>query len=109
MRDFHRGLISARRLQVLIDWLPEGSALHRARAEGKTMTLSESVLWQMYGQLVRANAYAFAGFQIKKNSDKFSWPASPWEESEKQKRVGAVAAGDQRAALDYLMSLSPRN
>lgn len=101
-----RGEITTRRLQVLIDGLGEGSALHRAAQEGKNWSLSDAILWQILGQLTRANLYWRALLKIPKHKDKFEWPKTPWDEQENQAtRYGDVAPEDQDAAVAYLMSL----
>lgn len=101
-----RGEITTRRLQVLLAYLPEGSALHRAQTDGKIWGLTEAIQWQVLGQVSRLNSYIRSWLKIKPHQDKFVWPSTPWEEQEKNTtKYGKVAAEDQDDAVAYLLSL----
>ncbi|MDK8637536.1 hypothetical protein QP866_06805 [Corynebacterium imitans] len=107
MRDWHRGEISTRRLRALIQWLPPGNAIDRARDNGRSWGLDQQMVWQLLGELRRLNMYTRAELRVKPHQDKFVWPTTPWEPDEESTRVGAVSKRDQQAAAAYLLALTP--
>lgn len=93
---------------MLIDGLPEDSALHRAINKGRLWTLDRQILWLIAGQTVRTAAYTRASAGVKKHRDLPAWPDTPWDESENTPtRYGKVAEADRSAALEYLSALAP--
>lgn len=109
MGEWIRGEITTRRLCVLADHLPQDSPLRMLRSEGKVWGLHDQLTWMVLGELARLNYYLRSRWRIKKHQDKFSWPKTPWEESETSKTYGFVASEDQMDAIKYLRSLSPKN
>lgn len=95
---------------MLIDGLPDDSALHRAINGGKSWNLDRQISWFIAGQAFRTAAYVRAQAGVKKHRDLPDWPATPWEESESApKRYGKVAEADRAAALEYLVALAPQS
>lgn len=103
-----RGEITTRRLGVLADYLPQDSPLRMLRSEGKVWGLHDQLIWMLLGEMTRLNYYVRSRWKIKKHQDKFTWPKTPWDESNKPTTYGSVAPEDQMDAIAYLRSLSPK-
>lgn len=104
-----RGDITSRRLKVLIDGLPEGSALHRARLDGHEWTSVHDLLWTLV-QAVPRREKLLARQLNKQQAQGLKMPklkTYPWDPDQDQSRYGKNNAGDEEAALSYLEGLSP--
>ena len=78
------------------------------RTGGKAWSLADQLSWMMLGEMTRMNYYLRGYMRIKKHQDKFVWPKTPWDESNKPTTYGSVAPEDQLDAIAYLRTLSPK-
>lgn len=78
------------------------------RSDQRQWTISDAMVWQLLGELRRANMYHRATLKIRPDQDRFEWPKTPWADSDNasSERVGSVAPADQSAAVAYLIGLS---
>lgn len=91
----------------MITGLPPDSALARARNKGREWTTTHALLWQILHVLVRANVLLL-DIRNRKQKPKFpKWKEFPWSDDDK-KSWGRVKKGDEKAAVDYLLSLHKR-
>ncbi|MGP9720968.1 hypothetical protein [Corynebacterium sp. AOP40-4SA-5] len=89
---------------ALIRGLPEGSALHREMNDGHVWTMDHSLMWHVAYLLQRVETVLGAQ-GVKKKPTMPKKQATPWDEDGKTKRTGRVDAGDEQAAVNYLMGL----
>lgn len=101
--EFWRGTITTRRIVALINGLPEDSALHREFNDGHTWTTGNTLQWTTIFWLRRLESM-LAAQGVQKQPKKVDHPRVPWEDG-KTKRTGRVDAGDEQAAVNYLMGL----
>lgn len=115
MADFWRGDVSHRQFRVLVNNLSPESAVGRAMKrehndrhyDGHEWTQLEALVWWLHHRLEEVL------FMQKRSQAKRPGSVSkpdlrpyPWSTDEKTKDYGYVEAGDERAAVDYLMGLS---
>lgn len=86
LAEFLLGEITFRKFRVLIEHLPEGSALHRAKYEGRTWTSQHALLWTIAQLLMVRDAHAI---QIGGGKAKTpTWREFPWTKTaERVKRT----------------------
>ena len=93
--------------RVLIENLPEGSALHRSRYEGRTWTSLHAMVWAAVQHLGTLDAHTVqaAGGKAKTQP----WREFPWTKSkDKQKRTlgqrGRMSDSQVKTWLDSMLS-----
>lgn len=96
--------MTTRRLVALINGLPEGSALHRARNEGRTWTTDHALLWHLAYMLQRVEGVLGAQ-GVRRQPKPVKKKKTPWDD-DTVKRTGRVEKGDELAAIRYLQGLS---
>lgn len=103
MADFWAGRITARRLAVLIQWLPPTSAVHRAQNEGQLWTWNEALAWQQIHMLKVIDQRLVWQKRKKPKMPKFQ--PFPWSKDEK--KLGSLGGKSASKALQVLRSLRP--
>lgn len=97
------GEITTRRLEALLDGLPEDNAITRAVNDGRAWGTTHALLWQVLGTLVNIAGLIRAALQIKTNT--FKWPVDPWTKVDDGKTIGRVDKDDQVDAISYLSQM----
>ena len=107
LAEFLLGQITARKFRVLIECLPEDSALHRAKQQGRTWTSQHALLWTVAQLLMVQDAHAI---QIAGGKARVpAWREYPWTKSgqQSQRTLGQRGALTDDQVKRWLDSMRP--
>lgn len=107
--EYWRGDITARKFRVLVDGLPDDSAVAREQGgQGFTWTLAHSLLWLGVQAQARLAGW-YAHVHGRPGYSPPDYTNFPWEEQDSGSGVtrGRVAEADRSAAIEYLSRLLP--
>lgn len=92
---------------VLLEWLPEDSAVARALTDGHTWTSVHALLWEIAHR--QSVSHHLSAAQVSRGvMKKIKFPKKlrfPWSKPESGTRYGHVRKEDQQAAAQYLLDM----
>lgn len=107
--EYWRGEITLRKLRVLIEGLPQNSAVHRARTDGQTWTWVEVLLWHLI-RLTQVQTASLGNrlgkprIRVPSTHPQFPW-ASKDDDEDGPKHFGDRGGRSSEEVMQFLDSL----